>query len=108
MQKAVVENIQVRRQLQIRLVDIANGGGRAPAQKWSGPVCVLVVERARTEGMNVDRDGSRRELKVELRKGAGQIGRVPTIIESTIGHRITVRKNLGRIFVNERDPHLVE
>ena len=108
MEQPVVEYVQVRRQLKIRFVDVANRRRRAFAQERSGPVRLLIVERARAEGMDVHRDRARHELEIRLCERTGHRRSVPTIIECAIRHRITVRKNIGRVFEDERHTRLVQ
>src|ERR1700745_3463931 len=58
--------------------------------------------------MDVHGHGTALELKIRLSKRAGDLVSVPTEIQSTIGHRIAVGKNLGRVGEDQRNADLLE
>ena len=100
MEKPIVKDVQVRSELEIRLVNIAQRCGRAFRQKWRDPVRVWIAQRIRTERVNVNGDRSRQETKSRLRERTGNISRIPTVIERAIGHGIAVWKYRRRVFKN--------
>src|ERR1051326_7449159 len=108
MKEAVVEQVEVHGELQKWFVNVADRCGRAPREQRAGPIRILIVQRARANGMDVDRDSAARKLEIRLRKRAGYPLRVPPVIESAVAHRIAVRKNLGRVLEDARHPVLAQ
>src|SRR6202040_1263006 len=53
-QQPIIENVEMRRELQIRFVDIAQAGGGAFGNKRTDPVRVRITQRARAEGGNMN------------------------------------------------------
>src|SRR5215203_234276 len=58
--------------------------------------------------MEVDRDRSRFEPELWLRKWPGDAIRVPSVIKGGVAHRITVREKCGRLFERHRHTGLVQ
>ena len=85
MQQPVVERIEARSELQIRLVNIAQTRSCALGNKRADPVRVRIAQCSRAKRINVDRDCSWHETKIRARKWPVHLARVPTVIESAIG-----------------------
>src|SRR6202040_2135320 len=104
----IIENVEVRRELQIRFVDIAQAGGGAFGNKRTDPVRVRITQRARAEEGNMNRNRPREKAKARLGKRTCYRPGVPTVIERTIGHRIALGKNRWRLIVNDWNPNFVK
>src|SRR6266436_7037013 len=83
------------RQLQIRLVNVANAGGRAMRDEWPDPVCIPVAQSVRTKRMDMHRDRPRYKVEVGIGERPGDIRIVPAVIQRAVRHWITLRKDSG-------------
>ena len=106
MQKAIVQDIEMTRELQVGLVDISENSRRSFGEKRRDPVGIRIAQGSRTEGMDVDRDRARREAKARLRERPRHSPRIPTVIERAVGHRIAVGKDRRRLVVDDRNTDL--
>src|SRR5256885_8544553 len=86
----------MRRQLQVRLVNVANARGRAMRDEWADPVCISVAQRVRTERMDMHRHRPRHKMEVWVGEWPGHIRIVPAVIQRAVRDGITLRKNPGR------------
>ena len=107
-QQPVVERIETRSELEIRFVNVSQTCGCAFGNKRCNPVCVRIAQRTRAKRIDVDRDRSRHQVKIRTREWARHAACVPTIIESTIGHRIRLGKKSRRILVHDWNPDFVK
>src|SRR5438552_10532245 len=59
-------------------------------------------------GMNVHCDGASNKVEIRTCKRSSHFLRVPTVIESAIGHRVAGWENLRALIINHRDADFVQ
>ena len=108
MQQPIIENVEVRRELEVRFIDIAQAGGGAFGNKRTDPVCVRITQRVRAKGVDMNRHRPGEKAKIRLGKRTRHRRGIPTVIERTIGHRIALGEKRRRLIVNDWNPNFVK
>ena len=96
------------RELQIRLINVAQTHGRSLRNKRGDPVRTGIVQCLGAEGVDVHRDRSGHEAKIWSSKGTCDVARIPTVIEGAVRHRIRGGEDRWRIIVHHWNPNLVK
>src|SRR5438105_7616621 len=96
-QQAIVQNVEMRGQLEIGLVNVADRSSRAPPDQWASPTRIPIAQGCCAVGMNVCGDRARYELKPRLIERASDVSGIPSIIKSAVAHRKSIGKDRRQI-----------
>ena len=98
LEEAFVEDIEVRGEVEVGFVDIAEGGGGTAGDERGGPLGGGIAQAARAEGMDVDGDGAGGELRCAHRAAGGRV--IPAVVKCGVSDGEPGRED-GRVIVED-------
>src|ERR1051326_7333337 len=96
MEQPIIQNVRMRCQLEIWLINIPDTRRGTARNERTNPVCVRIAQGAGTEGMDVHRNRAGDEAKITVGKRSPDALRIPAVIQGAVAHRITFWKEFGR------------